>query len=52
MYDIIIILLFWGMVLAPCMVAMNVGIEHYREEDEEDYFADGSEFETTPLHPR
>jgi len=31
MYDIIIILLFFAMVLAPCMVALNVGA--HRDEE-------------------
>jgi hypothetical protein len=33
MHDIIIMLLFWAMVLAPCMVAMNVGADRFTEEE-------------------
>jgi hypothetical protein len=33
MYDLTIILLFWAMILAPCMVAMNVGIHRFTEEE-------------------
>jgi len=47
MYDIIVILLFWAMVIAPCMVAMNVGAHLYTEDDSEDFIADGSEFESS-----
>ena len=37
MYDILILLSFWAMVLAPCMVAMSVGVDR----DEEDKVQQG-----------
>jgi hypothetical protein len=45
MYDILIILMFWAMVLAPSMVAMNIGLHLYSEDESDDLVADGSEFE-------
>jgi hypothetical protein len=49
MYDILMILIFWAMVLAPCMVAMNVGLHLHSEDNAEDFIADGSEFEPSPF---
>ncbi len=34
MHDILIVLAFWAMVLAPCMVAMATGAHKYTAEDE------------------
>jgi hypothetical protein len=33
MHDILLLLLFWAMVIAPCLVAMNTGAHRDHEED-------------------
>jgi hypothetical protein len=33
MHDVLIILLFWAMVLAPCMVAMHTGVHRETEKE-------------------
>jgi hypothetical protein len=33
--DLILMFIFWAMLLAPCMVAMNVGVDRYDEVEED-----------------
>jgi hypothetical protein len=51
MYDILIILLFWAMVLSPCMVALNVGIESYTLDETEEFTGHETEFELSSRRP-